>query len=121
MAYNEQLHQEIEVTRRNGLAEFNLYRSLFYIILPCVAHLVIPLFLPYIIASAMSNSFSFMEEEETLLYRYSYHWFALFFLSGFLGKRLTRKFWALHDAVRDDRYLVRRSVEDIPPVEQEQT
>ena len=88
-----------------GLENINMVYITSNIILPIIIWLLDFFLVPYFISKCLS-CFTSSYANQTLLVRYSYYIYLMMRIGIFAGKGVYKELVALHDEMRDSRYLV---------------
>lgn len=99
-----------DALQHDGIRNLNFHRALTKIVLPVLVHLATSLAVPYIISRGILPLFGLPAIALQYANLYSYQVCHVIYLA-YLGSRRLRKLLVdLHNAIRDDRYLVGREL-----------
>jgi E3 ubiquitin-protein ligase MARCH6 len=102
--------ERMERARDGGLlgAGRNFSRTFFEVVGPILFCSVLSLAIPYTFVHLLLPSLGFSLEVSSFIYRYLYVWLMCLYMTFVVGRYTRAGLCALHDSIRDDKYLVGR-------------
>jgi E3 ubiquitin-protein ligase MARCH6 len=102
--------ERLERAREGGLlgAGQNFSRTLREVVGPILVCNVIALAIPYTLTRALLPFLGLSLKMSSFVYRYVYIWLLCIYLTNVIGRYTRAGLRALHDSIRDDKYLIGR-------------
>jgi E3 ubiquitin-protein ligase MARCH6 len=107
---NPAWRERLERAREGGFlgAGRNFWRTVREVVGPVVCANIVALAAPYAFAHGLLPAVGISHSAACVVYRYIYVWLVFIYFTGVLGRYTATGLHALHDSIRDDKYLVGR-------------